>query len=101
MRYQVIPHDADNAHVATNKGREEKMWNVEVTDTFGGEANYCWVNRYTVADSGRNSTVVRRAKKAAGWSGMRCSVSSCGDMIEVRPVGKRAPCWIMFITWND
>ncbi len=21
---------------------------IEVTDTFGGEANYCWVRRYTV-----------------------------------------------------
>lgn len=23
-------------------------FNIEVTDTYGGEANYCWVRRYTV-----------------------------------------------------
>ena len=23
-------------------------FNIEVTDTFAGEANYCWVRRYTV-----------------------------------------------------
>jgi hypothetical protein len=25
-----------------------KTFNIEITDTFGGEANYCWVKRYTV-----------------------------------------------------
>ena len=24
------------------------VWGVELTDTFGGEANYCWVRRYNV-----------------------------------------------------
>lgn len=23
-------------------------WNLELTDTFGGEANYCWVHRETI-----------------------------------------------------
>jgi len=23
-------------------------FNIEVTDTYGGEANYCWVRRFTV-----------------------------------------------------
>lgn len=26
---------------------------VEVTDTFGGEANYCWVRRYKVSASSK------------------------------------------------
>lgn len=28
-----------------------KKFNVEVTDTFAGEANYCWVRRLTVGAS--------------------------------------------------
>lgn len=41
---------------------------VEVTDTFGGEANYCWVNRYLVnAKSFRGA--VRKVAKAEGYSG--------------------------------
>ena len=70
--------------------------NVEVTDTFNGEANYCWVKRFEIAD-GSDRALVRRAKKAAGWSGMRCTVSNMGDFLEVRPTGRNAPCWIMFI----
>jgi hypothetical protein len=26
----------------------KNTYKIEVTDTFGGEANYCWVSRYTV-----------------------------------------------------
>jgi hypothetical protein len=26
----------------------KNLYAVEVTDTFGGEANYCWVRRYTI-----------------------------------------------------
>ena len=26
-------------------------WNLELTDTFGGEANYSWVNRFIVSAS--------------------------------------------------
>lgn len=83
-------------------------YRVEVTDTFGGEANYSWVRRYTVPtpdveyrSPAYNRTLVRRAKKAAGWTGLRCAVYSNGDHIEIRPIGSRAPCWIMFINWAD
>ena len=83
-------------------------YTVEVTDTFGGEANYAWVRRYTIgaptADYGSRSyraTLVRRAKAAAGWTGMRCSSQHYGDMVDVRPSGRGAPCWVMFINWTD
>jgi hypothetical protein len=26
----------------------KNTYSIEMTDTFGGEANYCWVNRFTV-----------------------------------------------------
>ena len=86
-------------------------YKVEVTDTFGGEANYSWVRRYTVETpsceygtserSQYSRTLVRRAKKAAGWAGLRCQVDNHGDSITVRPVGRKAPCWIMFIDYDD
>jgi len=75
------------------------MWKVEVTDTFGGEANYCWVRRYTcVGGNLTNRQVVRRAKKLAGWSGLRARTMAYGDFFEVRPYGL---CQVMFITWES
>ncbi len=83
-------------------------YKVEVTDTFGGEANYSWVRRYSVEtpaceyrDPAYNRILVRRAKAAAGWTGLRCQVvDNSGDHIEVRPVGRSAPCWVMFIDYD-
>jgi hypothetical protein len=76
-------------------------WQVEVTDTFGGEANYCWVRRYTIAPNKNYSRplhVVRAAKKAAGWNGLRCRTWNNGDTVELRPFRM---CQVMFITWED
>ena len=30
---------------------------VEMTDTYGGEANYCWVNRFLVTASGERGAI--------------------------------------------
>ena len=45
----------------------------ELTDTFGGEANYSWVRRFEfVAPAEISGTaLMRRAKKALGMSGVR------------------------------
>lgn len=55
------------------------LW-IEVTDTFGGEANYSWVKRFTVADKPGESdlSAMRRVKRAAGLNGVRCRVTSYG-----------------------
>ena len=73
------------------------MYQVEHTDTFGGEANYCWVNRYTIAD-GTRLQKVRAAKRITGLTGHRCVVSDFGDMLEIRPVGI---CQVVFVSWID
>ena len=73
------------------------MYEVEYTDTFGGNANYSWVHRATVADGSRLA-VMRRAKAAVGLSGVRGRTSDFGDMIEFRPYGVAA---VMFVTWSD
>jgi hypothetical protein len=74
--------------------------NVEVTDTFGGEANYAWVKRHSfmVPDALSNYSVVRRVKKFIQWSGQRCATTHYGDMIELRPQGKRL---VAFITFGE
>lgn len=74
---------------------------VEVTDTFGGEANYSWVKRFMIAgkegEEPSTTAIVRRAKKVADWQGMRCDVEDYGDSLTVKPLNT---CQIMFITFN-
>lgn len=91
-------------------------YQIEYTDTFAGEANYCWVRReiitmpemthygydgstnYVKARKVYDRELMRRAKAAVGLTGVRGTVSNCGDMIEFRPYRS---CTIMFITWHD
>ena len=69
----------------------------EHTDTFGGEANYSWVQReeLTLSDNISDLSLVRAAKSALGLSGVRCQRSEVGESIELRPYGH---CSIIFIT---
>ena len=61
-------------------------WDIEVTDTFGGQANYDWVNRYEITTAGDISylALVRRIKAAAGYSGIRGHTYVSGDFVEIR-----------------
>jgi hypothetical protein len=73
---------------------------LEHTDTFGGEANYCWVRR---GELPRDRTytdraIVRRAKAWAGLTGVRCRVENHGDMIAIYP---RGICQVVFANWQD
>jgi hypothetical protein len=62
-------------------------WQVELTDTFHGEANYCWVRKYQIeAPAGaRRRLIIQRAKAAIGWTGLRCKVEEFGDYYTIRP----------------
>jgi hypothetical protein len=61
-------------------------YDIEYTDTFGGEANYCWVKRLSInAPSDKRRAIVRAAKAALALTGHRCKVYDNGDMIEIRP----------------
>lgn len=73
--------------------------NVEVTDTFSGEANYSWVKRteMELMDALSKYSIVRRVKKEIGWSGQRCLTVDYGDSIELRPYGV---CQVAFISFN-
>ena len=75
---------------------------VEITDTFGGQANYSWVNRFEEkvlgSDAFTDRQAVTLAKKKAGWTGLRCETENCGDMFILRP---RNMCQVMFITFES
>ena len=91
-------------------------YDVELTDTFGGEANYSWVKRDTVTmpelthygyDGGTNYAkankvyrreLSKRAKAAMGLTGVRGRMFHYGDMSEFRPYGLLQ---VMFITWAE
>ena len=52
-------------------------FNIEVTDTFGGEANYCWVRRYTVrAKSFRGAANMLSRLEGGNWR----AAGNYGDM---------------------
>ena len=61
-------------------------WDIEVTDTFGGEANYDWVYRYAISMPGGISdlALVRRIKSVTGYSGIRGCATVMGDFVEIR-----------------
>ena len=72
-------------------------YNLELTDTFGGEANYSWVKRDTLnmPDNASRRMIVRRAKAWAGITNQRCEVYDAGDIIDIRP---RGVCVALFVT---
>jgi len=89
-------------------------FDVEYTDTFGGEANYSWVRRtvievadiepdtvYTSAATVANKRraydreIMRKAKAAVGLTGTRGKRTDFGAMIELRPYGM---CTVLFVT---
>ena len=69
----------------------------EVTDTYGGEANYGWVRRFEFdADPATSDReLVRKAKKGLGYTGTRCNRTTYGDTIQLNVVGA---CIRMFIS---
>ena len=73
------------------------FYDVEVTDTFGGDANYCWVHRHTIKVPAGKSPI-RAAKKAEGWENVRCRVENHGDMLALYPAGA---CVVMFINFAE
>ena len=92
------------------------IYAIEITDTFGGEANYSWVRRhsfdvpelthygydgsqgYAKARDAQRREIVRKAKALAGWTGTRCEVAEVGDMIEIRP---RGACLVAFVGYQE
>lgn len=93
-------------------------YDVEYTDTFGGEANYCWVKRakvsmpelthygytgstdgtYAKASRTAQRELMRKAKAAVGLTGVRGVTHNHGDTYEFRPYRS---CTVLFVTYHD
>jgi hypothetical protein len=91
-------------------------YQIEYTDTFGGDANYSWVQCHTVTmpelthygyDGGTNygranrianRELLKRAKALVGLTGVRGKVDHYGDTIEFRPYKM---CTVLFVTFID
>lgn len=72
---------------------------VEYTDTFGGEANYCWVKRATFTlDSYTNRTIIRKAKALMGLTNVRGRTEDYGDMLKFTPYKSNT---VMFVTYTE
>ena len=91
------------------------IYAIEYTDTFGGEPNYSWVKRKTVAmpeltHYGYDGThyakpakifdreLMRKAKAAVGLTGVRGVTYKHGDDIEFRPYGSAT---VLFINYRE
>lgn len=91
-------------------------FNVEYTDTFGGDANYSWVERKTIsvpelthygydgsqgyakANKAQERAVAIAAKAAMGLTGVRGRSDWSGDTYEFRPYGMAT---VLFATFDD
>lgn len=76
------------------------QFDVEYTDTFGGEANYSWAKRriISVPENATDRSVVIAAKKALGLTGVRFRKSDMGETIRLDEVGA---CRVVFITYRE
>lgn len=79
----------------------------EYTDTYGGEANYCWVKRGStiVSEKSDNESMsnfnrrsARAIKKAAGLNGVRGKSYWQGDHYEFVPNNS---CTILFADYSE
>jgi len=77
-----------NSYIPQEK---EKMMKVVVTqtDTFGGEANYSWANRYEFAihKSASQRNIVRKAKSLAGMTGVKSDTYDYDVGLTIKPRG--------------
>ena len=72
--------------------------NVEMTDTFGGEANYCWVRRASfLCDGLTDRQIILRAKAAMGVTGYRSNTAAYGDEFRLDMCGANE---VIFITFD-
>ena len=91
-------------------------YEIEYTDTYGGEANYCWVRRHKVTmpelthygyDGGTNYSkankvfereLMKKAKATVGLTGVRGVVRRYGDSLEFRPYRMAT---VLFINYSE
>ena len=88
------------ATASANLSADPMKLSCELTDTFGGAANYSWVRRadLELPDTATPRQQITAAKAALGLTGCRCVKSDLGDLIELRPSGS---CTVAFISFES
>lgn len=76
----------------------ESGYYVEMTDTFGGEPNYCWIRRAVVqANSTREA--LKLARREFGYLAKHGRITSdYGDEIHWKPYGQHR---VIMVRWSD
>lgn len=70
------------------------LYQYEYTDTFGGEANYCWVNRGMVYATSLKQAA-RKARAELGLTGIKGDIKwNLGDDMAWIP---RGSCTVLFV----
>ena len=67
---------------------------IEMTDTFGGDANYCWVNRFIVSASSPRGAM----RKVCARTGDKVQCVMPGDP---ERWDSRTDCVCYFVEWID
>ena len=69
------------------------QFEIEVTDTFSGEANYCWVRRYTFKAKSMRGAIQKLARECGG--GWRLDYSS-GEYARYNLTGAAICCFVSY-----
>ena len=77
---------------------ETRTYFVEHTDTFAGEANYCWANYFKVT-AGSARQALTKVKKEIWCKCPRTKVSDYGDMLRADVIG--SPECIFVTEWDE
>ena len=74
-----------------------EQFKIEITDTFNGDANYCWVRRYTIRAKSLKSALTKAKMHFYGVC-PRHKASDYGDSLRADIVGD---CVVFFIDYTD
>ena len=79
------------------------VYDMELTDTYAGEANYSWVKRATLvyATEPTDRALVLAAKRALGLTGIKCTRDDWSDTGATIQLDPRGLCQRAFITRRD
>ncbi len=72
---------------------------IEMTDTFGGEANYCWVNRFTCEAKSMKAALTKVKQDVYNFPAkVRHTTSDYGDMLRA---DVKKDCVVFFVYEAD
>lgn len=73
----------------------KQLFYVEMTDTYGGEANYCWVNRFMVSASSMLGAI-RKVTRETGYPARKDF-----DMGDTARYNVPGACICYFVSYSD